>query len=136
VNINAGQFPRAGSAGQPLNLLYGRTAVINVFEPVGTNRYDSLQARLERRFLRSFHFTANYTWSKAVGMAANDDSGLSEPAPAFRALNRAVLSFDRTQNLQLQGMWELPFGKGRSLANSGFAAAVLGGGASMESHPS
>ena len=44
---------------------------------MGTNRYDSLQARLERRFLRSFQFAANYTWSKAVGMAANDDSGLS-----------------------------------------------------------
>ena len=46
-------------------------------------------------------------------MAANDDSGLREPAPAYWSLNRAVLNFDRTQNLQLQGMWELPFGKGK-----------------------
>ena len=94
---------------------------------MGTNRYDSLQARLERRFLRSFQFAANYTWSKAIGMAANNDSGLREPAPAYWALNRAVLNFDRTQNLQLQGMWELPFGTGRAFANHGVAAAVLGG---------
>jgi hypothetical protein len=43
-------------------------------------------------------------------------------------LNRAVQNFDRTQNLQLQGMWELPFGKGRAyLSSGGPAAAVLGG---------
>ncbi len=128
VNINAGQFPGAGAAGQPLNVRYGRTATINMFEPVGSNQYDSLQARLERHFLRAFQFAANYTWSKAVGMAANDDSGLREPAPAYWALNRAVQNFDRTQNLQLQGMWELPFGKGRAyLSSGGPAAAVLGG---------
>src|SRR5260370_29934823 len=128
VNINAGQFPGAGSAGQPLNQLDGRTAVINMFEPVGTNRYDSLQARLERRFIRGFQLAANYTWSKAVGMTANDDSGLREPAPAYWALNRAVLNFDRTQNLQLQGMWELHFGKGRAyLTNGGVVTKKLVG---------
>jgi hypothetical protein len=60
-------------------------------------------------------------------VAANDDSGLREPAPAYWALNRAVLNFDRTHNLQLQGMWELPFGAGRAYASHGVAAAVLGG---------
>jgi hypothetical protein len=95
---------------------------------VGTNRYDSLQARLERHFLRGFQFAANYTWSKAIGMAANDDSGLREPAPAYWALNRAILNFDRTHNLQFQGMWELPFGKGKPYAsNGGVASAILGG---------
>jgi hypothetical protein len=128
VNINAGLFPGAGSAGQPLNQLYGRTAVINMFEPVGTNQYNSLQARLERRFTNGFQFAANYTWSKAIGMAANDDSGLREPAPAYWSLNRTVLNFDRTQNLQLQGMWDLPFGKGKPyLGNGGAAAKLLSG---------
>jgi hypothetical protein len=98
-----------------------------MFEPVGTNQYNSLQARLEHRFVRGFQFAANYTWSKAIGMAANDDSGLREPAPAYWSLNRAVLNFDRTQNLQLQGMWELPFGTGRALAQRGVLAVVLGG---------
>jgi len=128
VAINAGQFPGAGAAGQPLNILYGKTTAVSVFEPVGTNRYDSLQARLERHFIRGFQFAASYTWSKAIGPTANDDSGLREPAPAYWSMNRVVQNFDRTQNLSLTGMWELPFGKGKAhFSNGGVAAAVLGG---------
>ena len=122
-----GRFRALGAAGQPLNQLYGRTAVINMFQPVGTNQYNSLQARLERRFSNGFQFAASYTWSKAIGMAANDDSGLREPAPAYWALNRAVLNFDRTQNLQLQGMWDLPFGKGKPWLSHGLASTMAGG---------
>lgn len=127
VNINAGQIPGLGSNGQPLKVKYGRTAVINLYEPVGTNRYDSLQARLERHFSGGFQFAANYTWSKAIGMFANDDSGLREPAYAYWYLNKAVLNYDRTQNLQLTGMYELPFGKGKPYLTNGIGAKVAGG---------
>ncbi len=127
VNINAGQLPGLGTAGEPLNIQWGRTAATTVYEPVGTNQYNSLQARLERRFLKGFQFAANYTLSKAIGVAANDDSGLRENAYAYWSLNRAVQNFDRTHNLSLQGMWELPFGRGKTYLNGGVAAAVLGG---------
>jgi len=95
--------------------------------PVGTNQYNSLQARLERHFTGGFQFAANYTWSKAIGIAANNDSGLRENAPEFWAMNRAVLDYDRTHNLQLQGIWELPLGKGKAYASQGASAVVLGG---------
>ncbi len=127
ININAGQIPGAGTAGEPLNILYGRTTTTTLYEPVGTNQYNALQARLERRFLKGFHFVANYTWSKAIGMAPNNDSTISEPAPAYWSLNRSVLSFSRAQSLSLQGMWELPFGKGKSLVTRGVGGAILGG---------
>ena len=128
VNINAGQIPGAGSAGQPLYVLYGKTTTVGDYMPVGTNQYNSLQARLERRFLRGFQIQANYTWSKAIGVSANDDTTLLEPAPAYWSMNRTVLGFDRTQNLSLQGMWELPFGKGKAHFSNGGPAAVLLGG--------
>lgn len=127
VNINAGQTPGLGSNGQQLKVKYGRTAVINLYEPVGTNHYDSLQARLERAFSGGFQLSANYTWSKAIGMFANDDSGLREPAYAYWSLNRAVQNFDRPQNLQLTAMWELPFGKGKPYLSNGFGAKAAGG---------
>jgi hypothetical protein len=128
VNLNAGQIPGLGTAGEPLLLQYGRTAATTIYEPVGTNQYNSLQARLERRFSQGMQFSVNYTWSKAIGVAANNDSGLRENAYAYWSLNRAVLNFDRTQNLQLQGMYELPFGKGkRWLSTGGVGAQVLGG---------
>jgi len=127
VNINAGQVPGAGINGEPLYLQYARTATTTVYEPVGTNQYNSLQARLERRFAAGFQFVANYTWSKAIGVAANNDSGLRENAYQYWSLNRTVQNYDRTQNLQLQGMWELPFGKGKAWQQGGIGAAVLGG---------
>jgi len=128
VNMNAGQVPGLGMAGQPLLAKFGRTAATTLYEPVGTNQYNSLQARLERRFAHGMQFSANYTWSKAVGMAANNDSGLRENAPAYWSLNRAVLNYDRTQNLQLQGMYELPFGKGKRWLSSGGLGTKLAGG--------
>jgi hypothetical protein len=127
ININAGQVLGAGLAGQPLYSLYGRTAVTTNYQPVGTDQYNALQARLERHFTRGFQFAANYTWSKAVGIAPNNDSTINEPAPAYWYLNRAVLPYDRTQNLSLQGIWELPFGKGKPWVTHGVASAVLGG---------
>jgi len=128
VNINAGQVLGAGVSGQPLYPLFGRTATTTVYMPVGTNQYNSLQARLERHFSQGLQFAANYTWAKAVGVTANNDSGLREHAFAYWSLNRAVQNYDRTQNLQLQGMWELPFGKGKPwLSQRGVGSAVLGG---------
>jgi hypothetical protein len=128
-NVNAGQFPGLGTAGQPLYLEWGRTATTTVYEPLGTNQYNSLQARLERRFLKGFQFAVNYTWSKAIGMAANDDTTLKEPAYGYWYMNRALQSFDRTHNLSLQGTWELPFGPGKSsLSHGGAAASTLLGG--------
>jgi hypothetical protein len=127
VNINAGRVFGGGLAGQPLYQQYGRTAATTEYMPVGTNQYNSLQARLERHFTGGFQFAANYTWSKAIGIAANNDSGLRENAPEFWAMNRAVLDYDRTHNLQLQGIWELPLGKGKAYASQGASAVVLGG---------
>ncbi|MES1257558.1 MAG: hypothetical protein ABUS51_03975, partial [Acidobacteriota bacterium] len=46
-------------------------------------------------------------------------------APAFQR-NRAPAGFDRTQVMQMGWVYELPFAKGKMLARSGIAAAVLG----------
>jgi hypothetical protein len=127
VNINAGQTPGLGLAGQPLYQQFGRTANTWSYEPLGTNQYNALQAKLEHAFSAGFQFGAAYTWSKAVGPAANDDTQPLVQAVAYRYLNRAVLPFDRTQNLSLSGMWELPFGKGKRLVQSGFGSVLLGG---------
>lgn len=128
VNINAGQIAGLGIATEPLYAQYGRTATTTVYEPVGTNQYNSLQSRLERHFSHGLQFAASYTWSKAIGIAANNDSGLRENAYAYWSLNRAVQNYDRTHNLELQGMWELPFGKGKTwLSQGGFGTMLLGG---------
>ncbi len=128
LDINAGQIPGAGSAGQPLKQLYGRTAVTTNYQPLGTNQYNALQSKLERRFAQGVQLAATYTWAKAIGITANDDASPRVNALPYFYLNRTVLNFDRTQNLAISGVFELPFGKGKPWVSENRAAsAVLGG---------
>jgi hypothetical protein len=128
LDINAGQIPGLGSAGQPLKQLYGRTAVTTVYGPLGTNQYNALQARLERRFSEGVQVGVNYTWAKAIGISANDDATPKINALNYYYLNRAVQNYDRTQSLAISGVLELPFGHGkRWFSQNRAGAAVLGG---------
>ena len=127
VDLNAGQVPGLGNAGRPLFGKFGRTTTSQMIMPVGTNMYDSLQSRLERRFSQGLQLGAAYTWSKVIGYTQDSGSPSVQALPYF-ALNRVVRGFDRTHNLQITGMWELPFGqKKRFAANSRTASAILGG---------
>jgi len=127
LDLNAGQIPGRANSGRPLFGKFGRTTSSSMITPIGTNMYDSLQTKLERRFSQGVQFGAAYTWSKSI--AWTQDSG----SPAVKALqyfslNRSVPGFDRKHNLQLSGMWELPFGKGKKFAaNNRAGSAILGG---------
>ncbi len=127
LNLNAGQIPGRGAAGQPLFAKFGRTQTSGMFTTMGTNLYDSLQSTLERRFSQGFQLGANYTWSKAIGWT-QDSGGPSVAALSYFGLNRRVLGFDRTHNFSITGTWELPFGPGKRWASQNRAASALLGG--------
>jgi hypothetical protein len=108
--------------------MYGRTAVTTQYQPLGTNQYNALQSKLGRRFAQGVQVSASYTWSKAIGISANDDASPRVNALPYFYLNRTVQNFDRTQNLAISGVVELPFGKGKQwLSENRFGSAVLGG---------
>jgi hypothetical protein len=128
LDINAGQVIGAGQSGQPLYRQFGRSAATTFLTPLGTGHYDALQTSLERRFAQGLDLGIAYTWSKSISfVAASDESPQVQALPYF-ALNRAVSSFDRTHNLQIRSLWELPFGKNKHwLGNGGVGSALLGG---------
>jgi hypothetical protein len=126
LDINAGQVIGQGNAGRPLNR-FGRNATTTFIAPIGTGQYNGMQARLERSFASGFQFRVNYTWSKSIGPIDNSDSSPSIKALPYFDMNRVVRGFDRTHNLQVVNLWELPFGRGRKWMSSGAAARVLGG---------
>jgi len=128
LDINAGQVIGADQAGRPLLQKFGRTAATTFLSPVGTGQYNALQARLERRFSAGLQFSAHYTWSKAIGPVDNTDSSPSVKALAYFNRNRVPRGYDRTHNLQLSNIWELPFGKGRRWLNGGGALSQIAGG--------
>jgi hypothetical protein len=116
VDLNAGQVLGAGDAGRPLDSPFGRDAYTGFLQPAGTGHYDSLQAQLQRRFAQGLGLTVNYTWSKAINVVDASDWGLDWErisAVKYWNLNRALTDFDRTHNLQIMNIWQLPFGKGK-----------------------
>lgn len=129
LDLNAGQVVGAGRNGQPYFQKFGRTAQTALLTPTGHSSYNSLQSTLDRRFSKGASLQASYTWSKSMGVCCNDnsDGGPRIQALSYYALNRSLMSFDRTHNLQLTGIFELPFGKGKPLLSSGVAAAIVGG---------
>jgi len=125
VNINAGEVG-SGNAGRAL-AKFGRTANINMLMPFGTATYNSLQTQLTRRLKSGSQFGLSYTFSKAIGFADNSDSGLTFNSVSQWDRNRALTGFDRTHNLQIYGVYELPFGNGKRWATGGAAASLVGG---------
>ena len=124
ININAGP-PGTGNAGRPLAVKFGLVADINSIQPYGDTTYDSLQALFTRRWASSLFGTA-YTWSKTINFADNDGGPRIQYLPE-KQRNRGPASYDRTHNLQMYGVYDLPFGKGQRWANDGWGSKVLGG---------
>lgn len=94
---------------------------VNVTEFGATSNYNALQARVTRRFAKSFTGNFNYTWSKAQGVNENDTQTL---AYSFdRKREYGLLNFDRKQIVTMDFIYELP-----KVANgNAFVKAVTNG---------
>jgi hypothetical protein len=119
-----------GEAGRQLRQRWGRTADTLIVTNIGDTEYNALQARLDRRFANGIQLGVGYTLSKSMGQAGAPDSDNtpSIQIPEFYYLNWALSPFDRTHNLQITNLTELPFGQGRRWLNSGGVVAALVGG--------
>lgn len=86
----------------------------------GEQWYNSLQAKLERRFQKGYTLLASYTFSKT--MQAISYLNAQDAAPA-----RQLTTFDTPHRLVLSGLLEFPFGKGKPWLSQGPAAWIAGG---------
>jgi len=119
-----------GEAGRQLNKQFGRTASTRLAGPIGGFTYDSLQARLQRRFRSGYSLDVSYTFSKNIGIAGVSGSDDIAPIqiPGLYYLNRSVTNIDRPHNLAITNIIELPFGRGKRLLNDrGVLSAIVGG---------
>ncbi|HET9405835.1 MAG TPA: TonB-dependent receptor [Candidatus Sulfotelmatobacter sp.] len=97
------------------------------------SRYNSLQARLQKRLGRGLEFEAAYTYAHALDDASSANLG-SFASGDFRDQTKPQLEygnadFDVRHRLTLSYSYELPFGKGKSFGGnaSGFANQMIGG---------
>ena len=136
MNTNA-SLPGGGSAGGLVSLELTQKGVcspcnytqsLNALVPFKNNYYDSLQTKVTRRLNGGSTAGFVWTWSKAIDYQGNEDlAALKFPYPTFWEKNRALADFDRTHNIKIYGIFELPFGKGQRWAQSGVVNHVLGG---------
>ncbi|HLJ16798.1 MAG TPA: TonB-dependent receptor [Bryobacteraceae bacterium] len=110
-----------GTAGEVLNALYGRPATTNMIGTMGTNKYDSLQARAEHRFSGGFYIGATYTFAKALGYSTQ------VAIPSDFRLNYGPLAGIAHHAIGLTWIADSPFGAGKRYFQSGIRAKALGG---------
>ena len=120
-----------GQAGRQLNQQFGRTGQTRLIAPIGDSQYNALQTTA-RPALRQRHPDRRRTtrYSKSTGIAgnANSDGALRINIPEYYDLNKALSDFDRTHNLNITNITELPFGPGRRWLNDGGVLSQIIGG--------
>jgi hypothetical protein len=80
---------------------------INLTEPGSSSNYHSLQLTVNRRFQRGLQLGASWTWSKAMDYNDGDGEQISAQVPV-RVWNYSIAGFDRTHNLRVNWLWDLP----------------------------
>lgn len=80
---------------------------IKAYEFMGTSSYNSLQVSVNRRYTRGLQFGLAYTFSKTLGLGANEMSELSAYF-APRERNYGPLPYDRTHVFVVNYMYDLP----------------------------
>ena len=112
-----------GTASQPLNILYGKTAAATLRWQGFSSSYNALQVKMDRRFT-NLTITTAFTWGKGMNFQSGDDGGLTWQISVPR--NYARTDWDRTLSYVQSYVYQLPAGKGQKWLTSGPAAWVLG----------
>ena len=128
-NPFAGLLPGTGLNGstvarQQLLVAYPQFPVDGVTATVtaGSSWYHSLQVSFERRYSNGLTISGGLTWSKAM-----DATGYLNPSDTKP--EHVISEFDPGHTFNVNGVYELPFGKGRRFGGSwhGVTDHVLGG---------
>lgn len=124
-NINLPDRLNCGTACNPLQVKFQHSATVTQQFIGFSSNYSSLQTTLSRRFTNGLASSSSYTWGKGLGYQSGDDGGLL----FFQDLRRnyARNDFDRRHSFSQSVTYELPFGKNKKWANTGFLAQAIGG---------
>jgi hypothetical protein len=112
-----------GTASEPLDILYGKTAGDTLFWDGFSSSYNALQAKLDRRF-GDLNILTAFTWGKGMNYQSDDDGALYWQIGAQRDYART--DFDRTLTYVQSYVYQIPVGVGKKWMSHGPAAVILG----------
>lgn len=118
-----------------IGFLANRNAgVVNFTTNGGRYNYNALQIEFRRRLVNGLRFEANYTWQKILSdvTGSTDEVNQTRVEPYLDNFDPtrdyARPPYDRAHTFNFNGVYELPFGKGKRFLNGGGAVnAILGG---------
>jgi hypothetical protein len=99
------------------------TATINVLAGTSKARYNSLQIAVNRPFKAGFLLKGAYTLARAMNDTDDDGGGYLWAQESQFGRNYAPAGFDRTHNLQMGFVYELPFARN---SNKAIAKVIQG----------
>ncbi|MDQ6785491.1 MAG: carboxypeptidase-like regulatory domain-containing protein [Acidobacteriota bacterium] len=106
------------------------TGIIEYFTNDGYYNYNSAQIEIRRRFTQGLYLQANYTFSKNLTNAVGTSQALFEPFldNNNRGKDYQRADYDQTHVFNFNGIYQLPFGKGKMFLNDGgLVDRVFGG---------
>ena len=99
---------------------YPQFGSIQEMQPIGRSIYHSLQTQVQKRFTSGFTINLAHTWSKLLD--ATTFLNPSSPTPWY-----GISPNDRPSRLVVNGLWELPIGKGRMVSVPGWLERGISG---------
>ena len=134
INYNINQpAPGPGTAAQVnARRPYPAWGNIGWIESVANSDYDSLQAKLEKRYSHGISFLTSYTFGRSI----DDSPGISTSSAASSSTtqnsqnlrgSRGLSDFDVRHRFVFSPVYDLPFGKGRPFLSQGLLSKALGG---------
>ena len=97
----------------------------------GYSNYNALQVDFRQKPWHGMQFDANYTWAHTLGLSTqNDWEGLLDNAETLRNLHLSYgpTLYDLRHTVNINGTYDLPFGKGKAFLNhGGLVDRVVGG---------
>ena len=137
VSYGANQYPGVVPSDPGLNTqlyqpFYDFGNIIQVTNG-GSGNYNSLQAKLDKKFSHGVSFLAGYTWSHSLDDAAQPIQGTDGGTPgnvAFLGLKfqYGASATDVRNRFTFAPQYELPFGRGKKYLNQGGVVDALVGG--------
>ncbi len=106
------------------------TGIIDYFVNDGRYNYNSVQFEVRRRFANGLYFQGNYTFSKNLTNAIGTSQALLEPYldNNNKQWDNQRADFDQTHVFNFNGIYNLPFGKGKMFLNKGGLVDKIFGG--------
>lgn len=129
-------FGYTGSGGSyPINDLQVNPFAANLnglseLDSLGYSNYNSLQFDFRQRNWHGLQFDANYTWSHTLGISTQNNWQGLVTTFTLRDMRMSYgpTLFDIRNAIHINGTYDLPFGRGKQLANrGGVVDRVVGG---------